>query len=81
MIKSVLNTEKAVALAETQNRLVFVVSRDSTKAGIKKEVETDYTEKVKNVNTYITARGEKRAVVVFQTEKAASKIAAKLKII
>lgn len=81
MIKSVLNTEKAVALAETQNKLVFIVSRDSTKLEIKKEVEADYTEKVKNVNTYITAYGEKRAVVMFQTEKAASKIAAKLKII
>lgn len=81
MIKSVLNTEKAVALVETQNKLVFVVSRDSTKQGIKKEVEDNYNEKVRDINTYITARGDKRAVVSFQTEKAAGKIAAKLKII
>jgi large subunit ribosomal protein L23 len=74
-------TEKALSAIERENTLTIVVSRDATKPDVKKEVEAQYSEKVANVTTTITADGRKKARVKFLKKGAAADVAAKLKIL
>ncbi len=71
-------TEKAVRLIEAENKLVFVVAQDATKAEIKRAVEMLFEVKVNDVKTEITPGGYKRAYVKLAPEFAADEIAAKL---
>ncbi len=80
-IRHVLTTEKAVAGIERDNKLVFVVSETSTKSDIKKELESEYKEKVKSVRTLNSIRGHKKAIVLFARKGAATELAGKLKVI
>ena len=73
-----LLTEKMMAQMEKENKLMFIVARQSTKASIKREVEKMYAEKVKDINTQIARAGDKRAYVRFQRASAALDIATKL---
>ncbi len=80
-ILHVVTTEKAVSGIEKQNKITFVVQQDATKPEIKKEVEAEYGEKVKSVNTLNTIHGKKKAIVSFVKKGAATELAAKLKVI
>lgn len=71
-------TEKAVRLIESENKLVFIVARDSTKSEIKKAVETLFEVKVDNVSVEIVPDGRKRAYVRLAPEFMADEIASKL---
>ncbi len=71
-------TEKAVRLIEAENKLVFVVAQNATKAEIKRAVEMLFEVKVNDVKTEITPGGSKRAYVRLDPEFAADEIAAKL---
>jgi large subunit ribosomal protein L23 len=73
-----LLTEKMMAQMEKENKLMFIVARQATKASIKREVEKLYAEKVKEINTQISRAGDKRAYVKFQRASAALDIATKL---
>ena len=53
IIKNPLATEKAVRLMETENKLIFVVNRKSTKKQIKQAIEEMFKVKVMKVNTLI----------------------------
>ncbi len=75
-----ISTEKAIGMIELQNKLVFVVRKDATKAMIRKEMETLFGVKVASVNTKITPQGEKHAYIKLKTGKA-DEIATKLKIV
>ncbi|MFA6035741.1 MAG: 50S ribosomal protein L23 [Candidatus Micrarchaeia archaeon] len=75
-----LTTERAVAMIERDNKLIFLVERAATKAEIKKEVEEMFEVKVAAVNTLITLDGKKKAFVKLAPGFSADDVAAKLKI-
>lgn len=51
IIKNIVITEKSAILAETQNKYVFLVAKDSNKIEIGKAVEAIFGVKVASVNT------------------------------
>ncbi|MFQ6105607.1 MAG: 50S ribosomal protein L23 [Candidatus Hydrothermarchaeaceae archaeon] len=71
-------TEKSMKLVELENKLVFVVSRDSTRQEIKSAVEKMYEVKVSGVNTLITPLGIKKAYVKLAPEYKADEIATRV---
>jgi large subunit ribosomal protein L23 len=75
-----LTTEKAVAMIERENKIVFLVAKSATKAQIKREVEGTFEVRVAAVNTLITLDGKKKAFVKLAPGFSADDIAAKLKI-
>jgi len=77
-LKYPLTTEKAIRLIDMENKLVFVVERDATKAIIKQEVEAAFNVKVVAVNTLIGPDGKKRAYVKLSPETPAIDLATKL---
>ena len=68
MIKRIVVTEKALRLAEKENKITLIVDRGATKKQIAEEVERLYNVKVEKVNTLITPRGEKKAYVKLTKE-------------
>jgi large subunit ribosomal protein L23 len=78
IIKHPLSTEKTIRLMESENKLVFVVDRKSTKQDIKKAVEELFKAKVVNVKTVLTTKGGKKAYVRFSPETPAIDIATNL---
>ena len=76
-----ITTEKAIALIEKENKMVFIVEKDATKREIADEVEKSYNVKVDKVNVLITPQGRKKAYVKLQKGYSADELAAKLKII
>ncbi len=77
-LKYPLVTEKAMMLAERENAVQFLVSRDATKPEIRREVEKAFEQEVRSVRTMITMKGEKKAIVRFVKEKAAEEILSRL---
>ncbi len=71
-------TEKATMLAEQNNLLQFIVGVDDTKTKVKKEIEALYKVKVHSVNTMMTPKGKKKAVVVFEEPNTATELASRL---
>jgi large subunit ribosomal protein L23 len=71
-------TEKSMKLLETENKLVFVVARDATKAKIKEELEKLYEVKVESINTLITPKGIKKAYVKLHPDYRAEEIATRI---
>lgn len=74
-------TEKAVRLVEAENKLVFIVARDASRADVKRAVEILFEVKVEDVKTEITPGGRKRAYVKLAPEFMADEIAAKLGVV
>ena len=72
-----LTTEKAVKMIELENKIVFIVSRNSTKAEIKKEFESTFDAKIKTINTQIS-KNKKFAFIRMKDENAAINVATKL---
>lgn len=75
IIKYPLSTEKSLRLMESENKLIFVVSKKANKWEIKKAIEDVFKVKVEKVNTLITPGGEKRAYVRFAMDTPAIDIA------
>ncbi|MBU4077707.1 MAG: 50S ribosomal protein L23 [Euryarchaeota archaeon] len=71
-------TEKATMLAEQNNLLQFIVRVDDTKTKVKKEIEALYKVKVRSVNTMMTSKGKKKAIVVFEDPNTATELASRL---
>jgi len=74
-------TEKAVRLAQKENKLVFIVDRRANKKEIKEYIEKWLNVKVEKVNTLITRKGLKKAYVKLKKEYNANEILAKLGVI
>lgn len=81
IIKHPLSTEKSIRLMESENKLLFVVSRTAKKPEIKKAIEELFKAKVESINTQITTKGTKRAYVKFATDTPAIDIATQLGLI
>ena len=77
-IKYPLATEKSIRLMESENKLIFVVDKRSTKADIKRAIEEVFKAKVIKVNTFISPDGKKKAYVKFSMETPAIDIATNL---
>ncbi|MDD5617408.1 MAG: 50S ribosomal protein L23 [Candidatus Methanoperedens sp.] len=71
-------TEKATMLAEKNNLLQFIVGVDDTKTRVKKEIEALFKVKVHSVNTMMTTKGKKKAIVVFEDPNTATELASRL---
>ena len=78
IIKHPLSTEKSIRLMESENKLVFVVDRNSTKTDIKKEIEGLFKAKVADVKNVIDSKGKKKAYVRFSGATPAIDIATNL---
>jgi len=78
IIKYPIATEKAVRLMEAENKLVFIVEKNSTKKEIKEALEKTFKVKVQCVNTEITPRGKKKAYVKLSIETPAIDIATQM---
>lgn len=70
-----LLSEKAIGKIETENKLVFIVDRKSTKKQIKWAVEKALEVKVDSVKTMITQKGKKKAWVKLTKDFSAGDIA------
>lgn len=78
VILSVLYTEKVLKMVEKENKIIFVVDKMASKADIKRSVERAFNVRVESVNTLITPKGEKRAIVKLKPEYKATELATKL---
>lgn len=78
IIKYPLSTEKSIRLMESENKLIFVVNKESTKREIKKAIEQMFNVEVEEVNTFVNSEGEKRAYVKFSAKNPAIDIATQL---
>lgn len=78
IIKKPLVTENTFDLIEDQNKLVFIVERSANKYVIKQAIENLYNVKVVKINTLITPRGEKKALVKLHPNDSAADLAIKL---
>jgi len=78
IIKHPIQTEKAVRLMESDNKLTLIVNISSNKAEIKKAVEELFSVKVIKVNTTLMSTGKKKAYVKLSKETPAIDVATKL---
>lgn len=77
-----ITTEKAVKLIETENKLIFQLRNlKINKKEIKEKFEEEFKVKVDKVNTLITRKGKKKAIIKLKPEFSAGDIAVKLGII
>lgn len=76
-----IKTEKVIGRIEIENSLRFLVAGSATKKQIKDEVEKLFGVKVVSVNTLVTSKGDKHAVVRLDKKFSADEVAAKLKMI
>ncbi len=67
--------EKATILREEENKLTFIVDKNSSKEQIKKAIETLYGLKVVKVNTIIATKGKKKAHIKLSEKHSAEEIA------
>ncbi len=71
-------TERSMKLVESENKLVFVVSRDSSKNEIRDSIEKLYEVEVDDVNTLISAKGFKKAFVKLGEKHRADEVATRI---
>ena len=78
VIKYPLSTEKSIRLMESENKLIFIVDKKSTKPQIKKALEEAFKVKIMSVKTLIHSSGLKKAYVKFSAATPAIDIATQL---
>jgi large subunit ribosomal protein L23 len=57
------SSERIFEMIESQNKLAFIVDRKANKITIKHAIEKLYNVKVVKINTMITPKGKKKAIV------------------
>ncbi|MBN2250563.1 MAG: 50S ribosomal protein L23 [Candidatus Altiarchaeota archaeon] len=67
--------EKATMIREKENKLSFIVSKDSKKEDIKNAIESLYNVKIIDIKTMITTRGRKKAHVKLDPKYSAEEVA------
>ncbi|MBS1263127.1 MAG: 50S ribosomal protein L23 [Methanonatronarchaeales archaeon] len=77
IIRRPVLTEKSTDLLD-DNTMTFIVNVDATKGDVARTVEDVYGLEVDSVNTMITSRGEKKAMVRFEVEGEAENLATRL---
>ncbi|EJG06415.1 MAG: 50S ribosomal protein L23 [Methanofollis liminatans] len=71
-------TEKAMMMLENENKVQVLVQKSASKDEIRREIEKTFDQKVASVRTMMTMKGQKKAVVSFENEKAAEEILSRL---
>jgi large subunit ribosomal protein L23 len=71
-------TERSMKLVESENKLVFVVSRESSKREIKQSIESLYGVEVDDVNTLISPKGFKKAYIKLGEKHKADEVATRI---
>ena len=70
--------EKSMRMVEGENKLVFIVNKNSSKNSVKKAVEELYNVKVEKVNLLLDTKARKKAFVKISKEFNASELATRL---
>jgi len=78
IVKYPISTEKSIRMMESENKMIFIVDKKSTKDEIKKSIESMFKVKVDCINTFISNKGIKKAYVKFNKENPAIDIATQL---
>lgn len=78
LIKHPLVTEKAMNQMDFENTLQFIVDVDANKAEIGEEVESRYDVTVESLNTMVTSKGTKKAIVRLSEDDDAQEIASRI---
>ena len=78
VIKYPTMTERSVYMIEKENKLVFIVNREATKSQIAYAIKELYQVEVKEINTLINRKGEKKAFIKLKEGFSASEVAIKL---
>jgi len=78
IIKHPLATEKAVRLMESDNKLIFVVDKSSTKSDIKKAAQDLFKIKIISIRTMVDTKGRKKAYVKLSPETPAIDVATQM---
>jgi ribosomal protein uL23 len=73
-----LLTEKSLGKIETENKIIFIVSRNANKKQIKWATERVFNVKVVKVATLIDRKGRKKAWIQLSKEYPATEIATRL---
>ncbi|MFH1181871.1 MAG: 50S ribosomal protein L23 [Candidatus Woesearchaeota archaeon] len=77
VINHMISTEKEIRLMESENKLLFSVSKRAKKQDIKKAIESLFNVKVTKVNTLLKG-GKKRAYVRLSPETPAIDVATQM---
>jgi large subunit ribosomal protein L23 len=70
--------EKSMNMVEMENKLIFIVKRNSRKGEIKEDIEKAFGVRVEDVNVMITRKGQKKAIIKLHPDDSAADIASQL---
>jgi large subunit ribosomal protein L23 len=70
--------EKSMNMVETENKLVFIVSKKATKKQIREAVEKQFKVRTIGASVQITRKGQKKAIVKLHPDDSAADIASRL---
>ena len=76
-----IGTEKAMFILENVNQLSFLVEKEARKEDIKAAVEKTFGKKIAAINTMMTTKGTKKAIITFEEKNAAEEILSQLGIV
>ena len=76
-----LITEKSVTGVELRNQVTFIVDLSASKRDISRAIREYFNVDLVKVNTMITPKGLKKAIVTFKTREGATEVAVALGII
>ncbi len=74
-------SEKAMVILENVNQLSFICEKESRKEDIKEDLEKTFGKKIVAVNTMMTTKGTKKAIITFEEDNAAEEILSQLGIV
>lgn len=80
IIERTIKTEKYISKVDFEAKITVEVDVRASKEEIKQEFEELTGEKVKSINTYITPKGKKRAIIKLENAEKAEEVALKLKV-
>ena len=78
VIRFPLVTEKAMNDMDFENKLQFVVHDEASKIDVREAVESQFEVDVSDVNTMITMKGQKKAIVRLSEEDDAQEVASRI---
>ncbi|MFH1450982.1 MAG: 50S ribosomal protein L23 [archaeon] len=81
IILHTLMSEKCMGISEKENKIIFLVDRNVNKNQIREAVTKQFKVKVESVQTVITPKGVKKALVRLGKEHNAADIVANMGII
>ncbi|MFV2041119.1 MAG: 50S ribosomal protein L23 [Candidatus Hydrothermarchaeales archaeon] len=71
-------TERSMKIVESENKLVFIVSRNASKKDIKSSFEKLYDVEVRDVNTLMSPKGFKKAYIQLGEKHRADELATRI---